>query len=312
MTSDRVTLRGELVSFRRRSEDGWGVGVIDMGNLDHVEFTGKTLGAPIGSSVELTGTWIDHPRFGRQFRAMSCTVDRPSSSEGVIAWLASTLPDVGESRARVLLDHFGGVEALWHVIETCHARLCEVDGITTARAAAIHQTYIAHRDERDHQVALRGWGLTDKQIARCMNEWHSLAAVVERIRANPYALAEHVHGFGFMRADEVARAMGIKPDDPQRIEAGLVHTLRVASHDGHCWLWGGQLQRMAADLLRVGMDVVGNNIRNASAHRLIVRRGKRIYSAALETLEAKCSRGMQRLLITQRQRHDTTVSTAVH
>lgn len=305
-----VVVRGELVSFRVAGQDGWGIGVLDVAGVGLVDFTGKTLGAKRGATLELSGQWFDHPRFGRQFKSAQCVVDTPITGDGVVAWLSATLPDVGETRAKAMLDHFGSVAGLWDVIENQYARLCDVPGITEARAAAIHDAYRAHRDERDHMIALRGWGLTDKQIQRCLDEWSSLAAVVERIKANPYSLAAYVHGFGFARADEVARAMGVKPDDPQRVEAGLVHTLRVAAYDGHCWLWGGQLQRMAADLLHVGLDVVGRNIKNASAHRLIVRRGKRIYSAALESIEWKCSRALQRTL--NHAPSTPTVSVAMH
>lgn len=295
MKRGTVTLRGDLVSFRARTEDGWGVGVIDIGDGTLLDFTGKTFGAPIGSTVELMGEWSDHPKFGRQFKVVSCVVDLPSTDAGVIAWLAATLPDVGETRARAMLSHFGTPANLWHVLEHEIDRLCEVPGITLDRAAAIAGVYLTHREDRDAMVVLRGWGLTDKQIRRCLKEWSTLDEVCLRIRANPYSLATYVHGFGFLKADQVAQTMGIKPN-AQRVEAGIVYTLRVASYDGHCWLWGGQLQRMAADLLQVGMDDVARAIRIASAHRLIVRRGKRIYSAALESLEWKCSRALGRTL----------------
>lgn len=290
-----VTIKGELIKFIIRGEDGWGVGALDTGE-ELVDFTGKTLGAKPGAAIELSGQWVEHPRFGRQFKSQTCVIGTPVTSDGVVAWLASTLPDVGATRAQAMIDHFGSVDSLWQVIEHEHGRLCEVNGITEARAFAIHTAYVANLETRDAMVALRGWGLTDKQIQRCLDEWTTLSAVVSHIRNDPYQLAACVHGFGFLRADEVAQAMGIKPSDPRRIEAGLVHTLRVASHDGHVWLWGGQLQKMAAELLKVGADDVGRCIRRASAHRLIVRRGKRIYSAALESLEWKCATGISKLI----------------
>ncbi len=301
-----VTLRGELLTFRPRSDDGWGIGTLDVGAgrapandnaLDNiVDFTGKVMGAKPGAAVELVGEWSEHPRFGRQFKVRTCVTETPMTDKGVIAWLASSLPGIGDARAQAMIDHFGGAAALWKVIEHSPALLAQLDGITPERAAAIARAYAEHRGTRDNQIALRGWGLTDNQIQRCLEEWHTLDAVVQRIRDNPYQLARCVNGFGFKRADEVAKLAGVLHDAPERIEAGLVHVLDLATVDGHCWLWGGALQKLAAEVLEVTPDVIGRNIRKASAHGLVVRRSKRIYSATLEAVERKCSHGVSQLL----------------
>jgi exodeoxyribonuclease V alpha subunit len=311
---DTVTLRGELLRFTPRSDDGWGIGTIDVpaavaaaagapdfdtystGNAI-IEFTGKVAGAKPGTALELQGKWFDHPRYGRQFRVIQCVQDTPQTADGVVRWLAATLPDVGATRAAALLAHFGGdVAALWQAIETSPALLTSVPGITAARAAAISTAYTEHRGTRDSQIALRGWGLTDNQIERCLRRWHTLDAVVTRIRENPYQLARYVEGFGFKRADEVAKAAGVAHDAPQRIEAGIAHVLELASYDGHCFMWGGALQKVAAEVLEVDAALVGRTIRRASAHKLVVRRGKRIYGSAFEALERKCAHAVVRIL----------------
>ena len=56
-----------------------------------------------------------------------------------MVWLCSTLPGVGETRARALVARFG-VEELWNVIENEPARLAAVSGITAAMAERIAES----------------------------------------------------------------------------------------------------------------------------------------------------------------------------
>jgi exodeoxyribonuclease V alpha subunit len=224
----------------------------------------------------------------------SCTTVQPETADGKIAWLSSTLPDVGHRRAKQLVDRFG--DELWAVIEEDHLALCQVDGITAKRAEAIKAAYDKHRAERDHMIRLRGWGLTDGQVARALEEWRSLATVVERIRQNPYQLSQFVHGFGFKRSDEVAMRAGIKYDSPFRIAAGVEYVLDEQTGKGHCYLPSGALMSITSKLLGVDQQLVALALRTAIRNGRAVRRGKRVYSARLDQAEEQCAAALRRLL----------------
>jgi exodeoxyribonuclease V alpha subunit len=43
----------------------------------------------LGESVELSGSWGEHAKFGRQFRAEVCQAIKPSTTDGVERFLAS-------------------------------------------------------------------------------------------------------------------------------------------------------------------------------------------------------------------------------
>lgn len=292
------TIKGEIVEYRVRNADGWGTGELRLAGgrsaLDEVTIVGKIVGAREGDTVELTGIWDEHPKFGRQFKIRSCNASRPDDTEGKVKWLASRLPDVGANRARELCERFG--TELWTVIETAHERLAEVPGITHERAVAIRDAYLAHRSERDAMVALRGWGLTDGQVARCVAEWGTLAKAVERIRGNPYELSSCVHGFGFRRADAVASKMGVAPDSPMRIRAGVEHVLDAACSEGHCFMSGRALQRMTAELLRVPEESVPQAIIAAAGSSRIVRHGWRVFPKRLDLAECRCANALTKLL----------------
>ena len=58
-------------------------------------------------------------------------------------------------------------------------------------------------------------------------------------------------GIGFKTADTIATSVGIAPDSPERIKAGLAYTLSEAADDGHCYLPAPNLITDAAKILDV-------------------------------------------------------------
>ena len=288
------TLRGELIAFRTRTPDGWGTGQVRVADGVIHPITGKLLGVQPGQTVELAGAWME-TKYGRQFKVRQCTSTVPQTTAGVVAWMASALPDVGEKRALALVSRFG-VAGLWETIETNPRALCVIDGITPARADAIAVAYEEQRADRDAMIVLRGWGLTDGQVSRCIERWDTAAEVVEEVRANPYVLMECVAGFGFLRADDVAVRAGIALDSPMRIAAALHHTLGEAVTKGHCYLPMGQLRAQTERLLGVGEELVAAAMRaEFRASRMVVR-GPRVYAPTLEAAETVCAHKLELLL----------------
>jgi exodeoxyribonuclease V alpha subunit len=281
-----VKVTGELTAFRAVGSDGWGIGTLLDAERKSVAVTGKLVGVRVGETVEIEGVWAQHERYGQQLKVRKCTPTRPESEEGVVAWLESTLPGIGASRARALVRRFG--PRLWDVIENEPNVLAQIDGITHQRVEAIRAAYLAHRKDRDAMILLRGWGLTDGQIARCVTQWKTLEEVVAHIRANPYDLGEHVYGFGFARSDAVAMKAGVKFDSPARIAAGMKHLLDESTGDrGDCWIRFGALQQRTARLLGVEPALVASAIRASIHTGRVVCRESRIYSARMDAVERR-------------------------
>jgi len=287
-----TTIRGELASWRQHGDSGWGVGVVRGADGSTTSIVGVVVGAREGDAIEATGRLRRDPKWGEQLKVESATIAPPVSIDGAIAWLVATMPNIGEIRARRLVEHFGGVDALWVAIESAPGKLALVEGISSARALEIQAAYRAARADREHQITLRGWGLTSAQIGRCLTEWLTAEHAVERIRADPYELFRKVHGFGWSRADAVARKSGIARDAPQRIAAGIEYVLDEHSNDGHVSMRPRVFQAEVERVLGAGRDAVMVGIRTAVARGVIVKRGARIYSRRLETLESAVYRGL--------------------
>lgn len=294
VSHQREILTGELAAFRAVGSDGWGVGTL-MVDGRAVALTGKLLGVRVGDSLEVEGDWHEHKSHGRQLRVRKCTSVQPQTAEGVVAWLASTLPQVSEARARDFVNKFGA--RLWEVLESRTDELATVPGITPERAAAICEAYALNRKDRDAMIVLRGWGLTDSQVGRCLQMWKSLDNVVEHIRVNPYQLSRAVSGFGFKRADDVAMRAGVPFDSPARIEAAIEHVLTEARGEGHCFLPTGMVARLTIKLIgAVDREHLITALRAVVNGDRAVRRGNRVYPRSIDTSEQRCADALRRLL----------------
>lgn len=282
-----VRLRGSLADWTQFGMKSWGRGTLTVDDGAAVTVIGVIAGGRAGCYVTCDGRYEVHPKYGEQFVVVRAEVSAPNTAAAAIAWIAATFPHVGRRRAQAMVDQFGGVEALWQVLVTAPDRLTAISGVTLARAEEIRAAYLDALGDRDSQITLRGWGLTASQIGRCVAHWRTAAAAVQAIRADPYELYRQVDGFGWTRADGVARATGIPLDAPTRIAAAIDHVLRRSHGDGHVYMRPGFFSREARELLGDGVPAaaVRAGISRALRAGYVVKRGARVYLSHVDKAE---------------------------
>lgn len=287
------TLRGQVESIRV-IRDGWGKLELLTGSArERTTVTGHPLGIEVGDTIEVDGAWSSHPRYGRQFRADAMRTVAPSDASGAIEWILSRLPAVGRKRATAMVERWG-LPGLWQVLEERPHELTAITGITPAGAERIGEAYRRHLGERDRIVALRGYGLSDRQAAKVCAKWG--ADALEKLREDPYLLALEIDGFGFLRSDAVALKMGLPRDHPSRIRAGLAHLLSEARTAGHCYVPAGKLIAMTARLLGVPEGAVRREANRALDDGRIVLRVGRAYEPELDEAEQDVADAVRRML----------------
>lgn len=251
----------ERVVFRN-DQNGWTVlDVSAAGGLHKV--VGVMPDVQTGESVKLQGEWVDHPQFGVQFRADSYEHSLPQDADGVLRYLSSgAIKGVGVATAATIVKKFG--DDTIRILEQEPMRLKEIRGITAARAAAIGKEFAAQFGLREVILAFSGYGLTANEAMRCWKKWGRMT--VDTIRENPYNLCEQSLYIGFERANEIAARMDILPEDPRRVEAGVLYVLRHNSGNGHTCLPFQKLVTVTAGLLGVEAEGVQD-----AAERLVSR-----------------------------------------
>jgi len=210
-----------------------------------------------GQEVQGLGSWRNHPRYGRQFRAVSVLVLPPSRREGLRAWLSSgQVPGIGPRLADRLLECFG--DDLPAAIEAGPEGLARCPGVGSSKASRIVEAWRRERAQRETFVLLCEMGLTPSQAQRLIRV-HGPEAPA-RFRLDPWSAAREVPGIGFRRADEMAARIGIAPDSPLRMRAAVMHVVSQAVEEGHLFLpredvvrrtaeWTGQAEALAEKAL---------------------------------------------------------------
>ena len=216
----------------------------------------------VGQEIALSGEWVQHPRFGEQFKAATLRVSAPTSLAGLERFLASgAIAGVGEAMAHRLVQKFG--KETLEIIEKKPSRLTEVAGVGKKTAAKIHASYMEKEELREIMLWLEMHGVSGAYAARIFETYSSFA--IEVMEKHPYRLARDVAGIGFLTADAIAKSAGIAEDSKERIEAGLGHALLTVSQQGHCCIPAPALTERAAKLLGTPTEEVREVLKEALA-----------------------------------------------
>src|SRR6201989_1191937 len=229
-----------------------------------VTAVGPLLGAQIGEVLRLRGRSSSHPKDGRQFEVHSYTTVLPATAAGIQKYLGSGLiKGIGPVMAERMVAHFG--VDIMHVIDDEPGRLIEVDGLGPKRTAMIAAAWAEQKAIKEVMIFLQGVGVSTSLAVRIYKKYGD--ASVSVVRSEPYRLAADVWGIGFKTADTIARSVGIAPDSPERIKAGLAYTLSEAADDGHCYLPAPNLVTGAATILDVPAGLASPRLRGRPAAR---------------------------------------------
>ncbi len=249
------SLRGtiERITFYNE-ENGYTVArFLPEGKPNIITVVGNLMGANVGESLLLDGIWTNHPQHGRQFEIKHFSMQYPATVQGLRKYLGSGLiKGIGPVTAERIVQHFG-LETL-EVIDTAIDRLHEVSGVGPKRVGIIQRGWVEQKQIKEVMLFLQSHGVSTSLAVKIYKAYGDGALNV--VRHDPYRLARDIYGIGFLTADKIARAMGVQPDDPARIEAGVRYVLGQFSDEGHVFALRADLSRDATEALEASAPLV--------------------------------------------------------
>ncbi len=251
---DRDTIEGAVgrVLFSN-DENGWCAVRLQPEDAASVTAIGPLLGVRQGDELRVTGRWVSHAKYGEQFEVESYVHLAPSTLDGLRRFLGSgKIRGLGPARAAQIVEEFG-LETL-DVLDQQPERLLEIRGIGPSTVERIRESWEKHRGIQQIMIFLTGHGVAPGIAVKAFRKYGPGA--VDVVRSNPYRLAEEVFGVGFLTADRIAHQLGIPDDAPERLEAGVLHTLVEAVGQGHCFVPDDVLLATAANLLETDTEAL--------------------------------------------------------
>ena len=195
-----------------------------------VTILGPLPGVQCGETLKLNGQWTRHSTHGDQFKVGSFKSQLPASVHGIRKYLGSGLiPGIGKSYAKKIVDHFGA-DTL-KIISENSGRLHEIPGIGKTRAKSIKAAWDDQSAVRDVMMFLQTYGVTPSQCVRLVKKYGRGTKRI--LQDEPYRLAEDIERIGFKTADKIALNLGFPTNCKERIDAGIIHTMRMLEDEGH-------------------------------------------------------------------------------
>ena len=230
--------------------------------------------------MELTGEWINHPRFCEQFKINEYKTLMPATIEGIRRYLGSGLiKGIGPVMARRIVEKFK-LKTL-DVIEENIGALSQVEGIGPKRIEMIKRAWDDQKEIREVMLFLQSHGVSTAYATKIFKFYgHDSIGI---LRDNPYRLAMDIYGIGFLTADRIAQKLGFPLDSPKRIAAGILYVLNQAADSGHVFLPYKELVKKSMETLGVeGKQIKNQILELAREERLMLETSER---PELPTLE---------------------------
>lgn len=280
---EKEIVKGYIDHFIYKNEEN-GYGVVNLiVDEEEVTCTGTFKDADVGDTLEIEGTYVNHPVYGQQLKVSSYKITVPDDAISMQRYLGSgAIRGIGEALAARIVKKFGS--DTFRIIEDEPERLAEIKGISEKKAIDIAMQMAEKREMRDAMIFLQKYGISNNMAVKIFNNYGT--RVYGIIQENPYQLADDISGIGFKTADEIAAKVGIRVDSEYRIRSGILFTLLQSSLDGNTYLPMEELVSKTEELLvqtpdqMIDSDSIRTQIQNLMMDKkLIAKNNDNIFSA---------------------------------
>ena len=198
-------------------------------------------------NYRFTGQLIEHPKYGWQFQANAYDSVSVRGKSSLVHYLSSDIFEgIGQKTAERIVETLG--ENAVDVILRNRQSLDEVPKLSKKLADKLYATLVDQQGTEQVLAPLYGYDLSPRLVMKIFKKYQYQA--LEMIQENPYRLIDDIEGIGFIKADELAKRLGVSNDDPRRIRAALLYVIdQIAIQKGHTYVYHKQLLQSALQYL---------------------------------------------------------------
>lgn len=201
-----------------------------------------------GEEVVCTGEFTLHKKFGEQFKCTLCERSLPQTAASIQRYLSSgVISGIGAVIAKRIVSKFG--DDSLKVIENEPEKLTEIEGITSKKAKKISDEFKTTFAVRSLMIYLSGFDVPASIGIKAWKRWGDSAEAM--IKSNPYVLCVFGVDLSFVKADMIAKSVGLKPTSKCRIEAGISCVLKENANAGHTCLPLDKFEEVSCQFLHI-------------------------------------------------------------
>ena len=215
-----------------------------------------------GDSLKITGKFVNHQEYGRQFKVETFEKIMPETLDALERYLAGgIITGVGPATAKKIINKFG--EDSIHVLRFEPDKLSQVKGINAEKAVRISEEFSEKWGLWEIVGFLEKFGISAQNSKKVYETFGKNA--IDEIEANPYMLLDITYGVDFKKIDKMALDLGLAGNDEKRIESAIRYSLALASNNGNTCVEKQNLITYVQELLDVDAKDIENCMINLKA-----------------------------------------------
>lgn len=230
------------------------------------------------------GDYEIHPKYGKQFKLSEYRIIYAKESEEIIKYLSSSLfKGIGKALATQIVNTLGE-ECLEKIKEDKH-NLDLVRGMTEKRREIIYEALTNGDYDQEVMQFFMGHGISLKNLGLIQAYYQE--KTLEILQNNPYQLVEDIDGIGFKTADELALKTGGTLDNPNRIKAGIIYSIKqYGFNTGSTYCYLDEIKIMFSKIIYNIEEVSFNEYLDELIDEgLIIQRGDKYYYFEMDEAE---------------------------
>jgi exodeoxyribonuclease V alpha subunit len=262
-------LQGQIERITYTNEEnGFTIARVKVyGQRDLVTVVGRLMAPTPGEILKMRGEWVNHPKYGEQFKIVHCKTAVPASVYGIEKYLGSGLiKGIGPVMAKRIVARFG--KDTLDIIENEIEMLAEVEGIGKKRIRLVKKAWDDQKEIREVMLFLQTHGVSSGYATKIFKHYGTRS--IEVVKENPYRLATDIFGIGFITADSIADKLGFAKNSELRAEAGILYVLNQLSDDGHVFYPYEPLIKKCEEVLGVNREVIAGALGTLAYNRRVV------------------------------------------
>lgn len=240
------------------------------------------------------GDYEIHPKYGKQFKLQEYRIILANESSEIIKYLSSPLfKGVGEKLAKCIVDSLGD-ECLTLIKNDKHV-LDRIVGMTEKRRDLIYDVLTNNDYDQEVMQFFMGHGISLKNLGLIQAFYQE--KTLEVLQNNPYQLIEDIDGIGFKTADELALKTGGSLDDPNRIKAAIVYSIKQSGFSsGSSYSLIDEIKKVFCQIVyNIEEETFDNYLAELIENKLIIQEDERYYYYEMYNAEINIANYLKRL-----------------